>query len=1139
MKKTHSLYSSYLFLVLAIWINNLHSQVPKNKVAVFEHYSSNNGLPSNSTRCFVQDKCGYIWVSHDNGLSYFDGFDFEEYSHIDEHIINSIEINSMVCSDDNSLFLSTNHNGICKIFPDRDEIIFFLKNKHETINTLHIADEQLLVGTSNGIRICNSSVESENPLHYKLDSTIGKEVRCFCSMDKNLVLAGTKTGEIIMLSKNSSKRFKVIDNIKYELLSPIVGIAKISATSVLIASEKDIKIFDVVNKVFHKILLNKEFIDDANVTINGIIKSEFTSQIYISTQRNGLKSIDLKTGTYSNWVYSPYSKQGLNDNNILNIYEDNQANLWVSTKWGGGINVYSPQSEQFDRFVFHEGTDFLNRNFINDFEELDPFCFYIGGIGGIAKFNSRTNELINIHTSFPGSEYPLNIRALEYQKNEKTLWAGVDGQGLLAYNTDSKKIKYFSKKNKSNSISNDAVYDLHLDKKDNLWIGTWGGGLNRYNTKTKEFTTYAIDAFNLNNNTVIDIDEDVNGDLWLATFGRGLLRFETSTGKIYAIKYFEGIENFMNLFSVYVDNAGLIWAGSFTNGVMVYDPESGRTKKYDESTGFHFELISSIIQDNNRNIWIAGTQELCKISHKDSSLTFFGQNYGIQNATFSLGSVTKDRNGFLYFGTSRGMLRFNPSEITTDTLLPQTRITKVFIDDVELLSGEIINTKNIDTTNATTVIPNGTKTISFEFSAMFFFKSQATRYSYKLLGFDENWKRTTAKERKATYTNLPPGTYTFNVISSNSTGVWNYEPASFTFIIKPPFYYNPFFIVSVIIAIIGLIYSIIILRLRSLQKSKQRLKTIINQRVEQINNQNKDLAAKRFDLYLKKENLKKINKDVIKQIRKINIQNEDLAEQKRKIEFQSKEIDDSIEYAKNIQHALMHSLNDLQSIFKNSFLILRPKYKVSGDFFWVKAQENSTVLICADCTGYAVHGAFMSVLCYTLFNEMFKDKESENPNEIIQFVNNRLYKALNKRKSEGAVFDGIEMSVSILTDNHSLIKHASTGISMHVKRSSTLGVEEYFSKKIIVGKEKSIPEIDIISVPIEKNDEVVLTTDGLIMQRGGKNFEKFGYQRFKNIVSSSACNQDTFVQALEEWIKTSELGDNEQSDDVLVIGIKI
>lgn len=1134
MKKSLLLYSRLLFFVLAIWTHCSFGQFPKNKVAVFEHYNNNNGLPSNSTNCFVQDKNDYIWVSHDNGLSYFDGFDFEVFSHIDKRITNSLEVNSMVCGADNTLYLSTSLDGICKITPDRKNVTFFLNNKHESPNVLLVLEDNLFIGTNNGVRI--SKTNTELPENYKLDSTVGKEITSFCKFNNNFLLAGTKGGEIVMMRKLANGKFIVDDIVVYDPEKQIIGIVKIGESSSLIATDNEVKIFDISTKRFHKILLNSEFIDDTTLIINGIVKSKFTSLIYISTHNNGLKSIDLLTGTYSNWVYSPYSKQGLNDNNIISIYEDNQANLWVSTKWGGGINIYSPQSEQFDRFVFHEGNDFINRNFINDFEEYNNFSFYIAGIGGIAKFNSLTNELVNIHSSFPGSEYPLNIRALEYQKEKNVLWAGVDGQGLLAYNIKTKKIKYYSKKNTGNTVSNDAVYDLHLDKTGKLWIGTWGGGLNMYDTKTGKFTKFTIDAFNLNNNTVIDIDEDENGDLWLATFGRGLLRFEVSTQKIYAIKFFEGIENFMNLFSVFVDTDGLIWAGSFANGLMVYNPETGHTKKYNEANGFHFELISSIIQDNRKDIWIAGTQELCKISHKDSSLTFYGQNYGIQNATFSLGSASKDRQGNLYFGTSRGMLRFNPSEIRTDTLLPKTRITKIYIDDIVVYSNA---ESNADEIKKPVEISNSTKTISFEFSAMFFFKSQSTRYSYKLNGFDNEWKRTSAQERKATYTNLPPGTYTFNVISSNSTGVWNYEPASFTFIITPPFYYNPFFISLIIIIIISLIYFVIIWRLRALQKSRQRLKNVINQRVAQINNQNKDLATKRFDLYLKKENLKKINKDVINQIRKINLQNNDLAEQKKKIETQTKEIEDSIEYAKNIQKALMHSANDLKATFKDSFLVLKPKYKVSGDFFWIKEQEKSTVVICADCTGYAVHGAFMSVLCYTLFNELFRENIHENPEEVIQFINERLYYALNINKKENSTYDGIEMSVSILPKTKNEIIHASTGISMFLKRSGDNSIEDYLAQKIIVGKSKTLAQIQSIVIPVQKNDDIIFTTDGLITQRGGKNFEKFGYEKFKEIISNHAENEKSYIESLEKWIESSGLGDNEQSDDVLIIGFKI
>ena len=77
--------------------------------------------------------------------------------------------------------------------------------------------------------------------------------------------------------------------------------------------------------------------------------------------------------------------------------------------------------------------------------------------------------------------------------------------------------------------------------------------------------------------------------------------------------------------------------------------------------------------------------------------------------------------------------------------------------------------------------------VTFAFVGLHYADPEGNRYQYRLLGYDRDWRAET-DGRRATYTSLPPGEYTFEVIASNSDGVWNEEGASLAITIHPPWW---------------------------------------------------------------------------------------------------------------------------------------------------------------------------------------------------------------------------------------------------------------------------------------------------------------------------------------------------------------
>jgi len=183
-----------------------------------------------------------------------------------------------------------------------------------------------------------------------------------------------------------------------------------------------------------------------------------------------------------------------------------------------------------------------------------------------------------------------------------------------------------------------------------------------------------------------------------------------------------------------------------------------------------------------------------------SELTINCKNYdepdGLQGIAFNENAALKTHKGELVFGGANGFNLFDPETILPDKNIPAVVLTdlQVFNKSVgigEKLDGRIILPQAISQTDALTLKYNE-DVVSFEFAALNFLHPEKNKYAYRLEGFNKGWIYTDGKTRKANYTNLDPGTYTFYVKAANSDGVWNEKAVALRVKILPPFWKTPF-----------------------------------------------------------------------------------------------------------------------------------------------------------------------------------------------------------------------------------------------------------------------------------------------------------------------------------------------------------
>jgi PAS domain S-box-containing protein len=262
-----------------------------------------------------------------------------------------------------------------------------------------------------------------------------------------------------------------------------------------------------------------------------------------------------------------------------------------------------------------------------------------------------------------------------------------------------------------------------------------------------------------------------------------------------------------------------------------------------------------------------------------------------------------------------------------------------------------------------------------------------------------------------------------------------------------------------------------------------------------------------------------------------------LTESNKQLLEQNKDITDSIYYAQRIQQSILQTQEHLNSYFENSFLLYKPKDIVSGDYYWFYEDEFYKYIAAIDCTGHGVPGAMMSMVANSMFKEVFINKKIAHPAEILKALDEELEKSINKNQ-EATFNDG--MDVSLIRIDKRTNELIFSGAFRSILISSGIEITELKGSRYPIGFYSGIEkQFDTQTYQLKKDDSVYLYTDGFIDQFGGERNKKLNKSNFKDLLSTikdmSMDEQEAFLEyAFNNWKQ-----DKDQTDDVLIIGIKI
>ncbi len=305
------------------------------------------------------------------------------------------------------------------------------------------------------------------------------------------------------------------------------------------------------------------------------------------------------------------------------------------------------------------------------------------------------------------------------------------------------------------------------------------------------------------------------------------------------------------------------------------------------------------------------------------------------------------------------------------------------------------------------------------------------------------------------------------------------------------------------------------------------------------------IAALAYFIYksyrIKKEaniKLEEKNRLITKQRDEIQQQRDSIAEQRDRIAEQNQLIWDSINYAQRIQRAILPDDNNFSVILDHFFIMYRPKDVVSGDFYWESKIGNEVIVVAADCTGHGVPGALMSMLGVTFLNDIVNTRKITRPSEILDKLREDVISAFHQQGSrKEEIQDGMDIAVCAINQENKTIQFAGANNPLILIRGSE--VFQYKGDRMPVAISDRMIDFNNHVIELQENDQVYIFSDGYIDQFGGENNKKFMRKRLVSLLMEikdepMTRQKEVLVRSFDEW-----KGDNEQTDDVVMIGLRI
>jgi len=1015
------------------------------------NFSVDNGLPQSSVYSIFQDKKGFIWFGTQGGIAKYDGRDFASWSQREGLADN--HVTTIGQDAEGNLWAGHRYDGVSCYHLDSWST-YFPKGLESGIISIYPKGESILaLSEADGIfelQLTEDSIRLER--HITLKELAVSKANRLKEIDGEFLLA-TDNGIVNLFNNHSISYFVGLEVLDFDKTLEF-GMAAITTSGIY--CEKNVE----------ELLSNEGMVGAKN------------HEAICASKKGGFWLAGKNGATHvgENKIKHMDASNGIPSEDVSCIIEDTEGNTWFGLLGSGASQFIG---DMFEAYGKNQGLrsesvsaltiDRQNRLWLAGNGTLELIEFQRGPGGAI-------KNTINLNQQLGEFGEILSI----FQDTRSWMWLGTSN-GAIVLDDNLKVIKELTT---DQGLSHNGIISINEDLQGNIWLASLWKGVTVVTIKGHEFSCKALGKeTGLPSDNFWTVLVDTKGKVFVGTDDAGIIVFDEDEIRIIDEK--QGLLN-LRAGSFSEDSKGNIWVGTIGGGIFRCNEDT--CVGFTTSDGLSSDNPYLVLCDEQDNVWVGTNTGLdvlfsgeLPVKHFDSQMGFLGVETN-QNAKY------KDEQGNLWFGTVKGGIKCNPEEIREDIIPPVTHITKLSLflrEEIDQHQSRFRYDENH---------------LTFEFIGLHFTNPEAVSYTYMLEGFDSDWSPLSDRTY-ATYSFIPPGSYTFKIISQNHDGHQS-KVVEHSFVIVNPFWATTWFYALTILAIITLILLLMRMRTIKIRRDRKKLEGEVKLRTQELEDERKKVV-----------------------------------DQKDIIEAKNKKITDSIFYARTIQESVLPDEGILSAYFSGHFIYYQPRDIVSGDFYWFKTRGSKAVIVAADCTGHGVPGAFMSMLGCELLNQIVNDPEISSPSKMLERLDEGVFNALH-RNTTGNSHDGMDIAICTFDTKSNVLTYSSAsrpiivqskrGTTLHTATTCTVG--SFKMQNVILNDHK---------IDLEKGDRVYLFTDGYTDQFGGDTEKKYSVKSFVRLIESL---QNKTIENQKRAIMDEHLNwrtDEEQIDDILIMCLEV
>ncbi len=742
----------------------------KERTARFSHLNESNGLPYGGVMSLAEDNMGYVWFGTQSGLFQFDGYELSA-------VTSSESVQKLILLGQGRFAAATPHG-----LQDHQEFLGesrFIGETPEAVHALALEGQDkataVLFGTKDGLHRWDFANDQTAPLWS------GGNVISIVTHDSDIWF-GTRRGDLWRWNPDQAEA----PLLWWRCAAPISAILRDSRGALWIGT-KGLGLYRLNGREVEARFTHEQTPYDS-LPSNDIrcLYQDSQEQLWIGTP-SGLGCLAPHDETIRLYQETLSDPSSLGGNEIHCIYEDRRQVLWVGHEHG--VSRFGLNQRWFVTEQHRPGDEqSLVHDAVYGMTATKDGHLWVGTAGGISRYDVSQESMRHRPLTPPLSTIELNVSALKHTP-EDVLWIGTRDRGLLRWKESSNEIHHFPHEpNVNGSLPHDGVTALASDQTQQLWIGThaglarWDGG--------PQFHTYEEE---IGQASITDVHVDPGNRVWVALANRGLRIFDQQTNAWQPLG--EVFEN--QTVTVIAQSQGeSVWLGTKRNGIYQFHPDRGILAHYHRrNSSLPDNTIHGILLDFQGKLWVSTSNGLCR-QQVNGAFRIFDTGDGLASKMFHPKAFCQDHLGRLHFGGNRGFTTIDLETLPNSRAAQQAILTNLEINGEKIQPGpdNAILKKPLAMTKMLK-LPFGEWTrVALGFGTLDYTNPVKSHFRFRMLPLETEWV-TSAEERRAVYTGLGVGDYTFEVQSSLDGQRWNPNSAAIAIRILPPWYFSPWALV--------------------------------------------------------------------------------------------------------------------------------------------------------------------------------------------------------------------------------------------------------------------------------------------------------------------------------------------------------